>query len=131
MRTPLKRYYIRSILPMVLYTAAIIVSHALAEQADSPWLKAALALSPLLPIAWIFYYYFRYLAECDELERKIEMDAIAVSAMSGVLCGMALLFLSDHALLALTERSLIMLIVGALCAGYIITRYIGIWRFRA
>ena len=41
MRTPLKRYYIRSILPMVLYTAAIIVSHALAEQADSPWLKAA------------------------------------------------------------------------------------------
>ncbi|MBP6533527.1 MAG: hypothetical protein KA218_00560 [Arenimonas sp.] len=131
MRTPLKRYYIRSILPMVLYTAAIIVSHALAEQAVSPWLKAALALSPLLPIAWIFYYYFCYLAECDELERKIEMDAIAISAMSGVLCGMALLFLSDHALLALSERSLIMLIVGALCAGYIITRYIGIWRFRA
>jgi hypothetical protein len=131
MRTPLKRYYIRSILPMVLYTAAIIVSHALAEQTDSPWWKAALALSPLLPIAWIFYYYFRYLAECDELERKIEMDAIAVSAMSGVLSGMALLFLSDHALLALSERSLIMLIVGALCVGYVITRYIGIWRFRA
>lgn len=131
MRTPLKRYYIRSILPMVLYTAAIILSHVLAEQTDSPWLKAALALSPLLPIAWIFYYYFRYLAECDELERKIEMDAIAISAMSGVLSGMALLFLSDHALLALSERSLIMLIVGALCAGYIITRYIGIWRFRA
>ena len=131
MRTPLKRYYIRSILPMVLYTAAIILSHVLAEQTDSPWLKAALALSPLLPIAWIFYYYFRYLAECDELERKIEIDAIAISAMSGVLSGMALLFLSDHALLALSERSLIMLIVGALCAGYIITRYIGIWRFRA
>ncbi|HWR95438.1 MAG TPA: hypothetical protein VN248_01765 [Arenimonas sp.] len=131
MRTPLKRYYIRSILPMVLYTAAIILSHVLAEKTDSPWFKAALALSPLLPIAWIFYYYFRYLAECDELERKIEMDAIAISAMSGVLSGMALLFLSDHALLALSERSLIMLIVGALCAGYIITRYIGIWRFRA
>lgn len=131
MRTPLKRYYLRSILPMVLYTAAIILSHALAGQTDSPWWKAALALSPLLPIAWIFYYYFRYLAECDELERKIEMDAIAISAMSGVLSGMALLFLSDHALLALSERSLIMLVVGALCAGYIITRYIGIWRFRA
>jgi len=34
-------------------------------------------------------------------------------------------------LLALSERGLIMLIVGALCAGYVITRYIGIWRFRA
>lgn len=131
MRTPLKRYYIRSIIPAMVYTTAIIMSHPLAEQTDAPWLKAALALSPLLPIAWIFHYYFRYLAECDELERKIEMDAIAISAMSGVLCGMALLFLSDHALLALSQRSLITLIVGALCVGYIITRYIGIWRFHA
>ena len=131
MRTPLKRYYIRSIIPAMVYTATIIASHPLAELTDAPWLKAVLALSPLLPIAWIFFYYFRYLAECDELERKIEMDAIAVSAMSGVLCGMAMLFLSDHGLLALSERGLITLSVGALCAGYIITRYIGIWRFRA
>jgi hypothetical protein len=131
MRAPLKRYYIRSIIPMLVYIALIIGSHHLAEQAVLPWLKAALALSPLLALAWIFYYYFNYLAECDELERKIEMDAMAISAMSGVLCGMALLFLSDHALLQLSERSIIVISVGAICLGYIITRYLGIWRFRA
>jgi hypothetical protein len=131
MRAPLKRYYIRSIIPMLAYIALIIGSHYLAEQVVLPWLKAALALSPLLALAWIFYYYFNYLAECDELERKIEMDAIAISAMSGVLCGMALLFLSDHALLQLSERSIIVISVGAICFGYIITRYLGIWRFRA
>lgn len=131
MRAPLKRYYIRSIIPMLVYIALIIGSHHLAGQVVLPWLKAALALSPLLALAWIFYYYFNYLAECDELERKIEMDAIAISAMSGVLCGMALLFLSDHALLHLSERSIIVISVGAICLGYIITRYLGIWRFRA
>ena len=131
MRAPLKRYYLRGIIPMLLYTAMIIASHVWAAPVDLAWVKAAWALSPLLPIAWAFHYYFKYLAECDELERKIEMDAIAISAMSGALTGMALLFLSDHALLALNQRELIGLSVGAICLGYVVTRYIGIWRFRA
>jgi hypothetical protein len=131
MRAPLKRYYLRSMIPLAVYTGMIVASHALADRLTLPWLKAVLAVSPLLPMAWIFYYYFNYLAECDELERKIEMDAIAISAMSGVLCGMALLFLSDHALLQLSERSIIGICVGAICIGYAVTRYIGIWRFRA
>lgn len=131
MRAPLKRYYLRSLLPLAVYTALVVLSHVYGEAISSPWLKAGLALSPLLAFGWVFFYYFRYLAECDELERKIEMDAIAISAMSGVLCGMALLFLSDHALLNLSQRNIISVSIGALCAGYIITRYIGIWRFRA
>ena len=34
-------------------------------------------------------------------------------------------------LLALNQRELIGLSVGAICLGYVVTRYIGIWRFRA
>jgi hypothetical protein len=131
MRAPLKRYYKRCIVPMLVYVALVIFSHHFGEQLTAPWLKVSLALSPLLAFSLIFYYYFKYLDECDELERKIEMDAIAISSMSGALCGMALLFLSDHALLVLAQRNVIALIVGAICLGYVITRYIGIYRFRA
>jgi hypothetical protein len=131
MRAPLKRYYLRSLLPMLAYTGLIVLALRMNESLQHAGLKITLALLPLLPLAWIFYYYFRYLAECDELERKIEMDAIAISAMSGVLCGMALLFLVDHALIVLSARTLIAIPLLALSAGYIITRYIGIWRFRA
>ncbi len=131
MRAPLKRYYLRCIVPMLVYIGLVVASHLLGEIFTAPWQKAGLALSPLLAFVWIFYYYFLYLAECDELERKIEMDAIAISAMSGVLCGMALLFLSDHALLVLVQRNVIALIVSAICLGYVITRYVGIYRFRA
>lgn len=131
MRAPLKRYYLRSILPMLAYTGLIVLSFRLTERVDQQALKVSLALLPLLPLAWIFYLYFIYLNECDELERKIEMDALAISAMSGVLCGLAMLFLADHALINLSDRVLIAVPLLALCAGYIITRYIGIWRFRA
>jgi hypothetical protein len=116
---------------MLAYTGLIVLALRMNESLQHAGLKITLALLPLLPLAWIFYYYFRYLAECDELERKIEMDAIAISAMSGVLCGMALLFLVDHALIVLSARTLIAIPLLALSAGYIITRYIGIWRFRA
>lgn len=131
MRAPLKRYYLRSILPMLVYTGLIVLAFRLTELVDSTALKTVFALVPLLPISWIFYLYFQYLKECDELERKIEMDAIAISAMSGTLCGLALLFLVDHALVNLSLRALLGIQLGALCAGYVITRYIGIWRFRA
>ena len=79
MRAPLKRYYLRSIVPLLLYTLLVAAGHGLADGIASPALRTALVLTPLLPFGWIFYRYFQYLAECDELERKIEMDAIAIS----------------------------------------------------
>ena len=131
MRVSLKRYYLRSIVPLLVYALMVVAVHALADGIAAPALKSALVLSPLLPFGWIFYRYFQYLAECDELERKIEMDAIAISAMTGVLTGMALLFLLDHGLVSPSKRELVGIGLGALCAGYFVTRYVGIWRYRA
>lgn len=131
MRAPLKRYYLRSILPMLAYTGFLVLAFKLTDHVDHQAVKVSLALLPLLPLIWIFYLYFQYLNECDELERKIEMDAIAISAMSGALCGTAMLFLVDHALISLSGRMLIAIPLLTLCFSYIITRYIGIWRFRA
>ena len=131
MRAPLKRYYLRSIVPLLLYTLLVVAGHGLADGIASPALKTALVLAPLLPFGWIFYRYFQYLAECDELERKIEMDAIAISAMAGALTGMALLFLIDHALVSPSKRELVGIGLAALCTGYFVTRYVGIWRYRA
>lgn len=131
MRAPLKRYYVRCIFPFVIYIALLISSATLVAQTDSMTLKAVFALSPLLPIAVIFYFYFHYLSECDELERKIEMDAMAISAMSGLLSGFALLLLLDFKIIDVAPKHLMITVVGAITAGYAITRWIGMWRFRA
>ena len=131
MRAPLKRYYIKSIIPFVIYLILLFSSASLVALSSSKILKAVFALSPLLPIAVIFYYYFLYLAECDELERKIEMDAMAISAMLGLLTGMALLFLLEFKILMLTPSSLFLILVCAIMVGYAFTRWLGMYRFRA
>ena len=131
MRAPLKRYYIKSIIPFVIYLILLFSSASFVALSSSKILKAVFALSPLLPIAVIFYYYFLYLAECDELEREIEMDAMAISAMLGLLTGMALLFLLEFKILMLTPSSLLLIMVCAITAGYAFTRWLGMYRFRA
>lgn len=131
MRAPMKRYYIRCIIPFAIYLTLLFGSASLVALTQSNVLKAIFALSPLLPIAVIFYFYFQYLAECDELERKIEMDAMAISAMLGLLTGMALLFLLEFKILMLTPSSLLLIMVCAITAGYAITRWLGMYRFRA
>lgn len=131
MRAPLKRYYVRCIIPFIIYLVLLLSAATLVAQTDSTMLKAVFALSPLLPIAVIFYFYFHYLTECDELERKIEMDAMAISAMSGLLSGFALLLLLDFKLIHVAPNHLMASVVGAITAGYIITRWLGMWRFRA
>jgi hypothetical protein len=85
----------------------------------------------MLPLVWLFWLYFRYLGECDELERKIEMDAMAVSSMTGLLAGYTLLLLHRFQVLELNTRDILTLLVLIICLAYMITRYIGIWRFRA
>ena len=67
----------------------------------------------------------------DELERKIEMDAMAVSSMTGLLAGYTLLLLHRFQVLELNTRDILTLLVLIICLAYMITRYIGIWRFRA
>jgi len=116
MRAPLKRYYVKSILPFLLFIGLIIGTSVLEPSLPSLAAKAG---------------YFRYLGECDELERKIEMDAMAVSSMTGVLAGYTLLLLHRFQVLELNTRDILTLLVLIICLAYMITRYIGIWRFRA
>ena len=131
MRAPLKHYYVKSILPFLLFIGLIIGTSVLEPSASSLAIKAGLAVLPMLPLVWLFWLYFRYLGECDELERKIEMDAMAVSSMTGLLAGYTLLLLHRFQVLELNTRDILTLLVLIICLAYMITRYIGIWRFRA
>lgn len=131
MRAPLKRYYLKSILPGLLCVGLTVAAYLMAPSMPSQAAKAGLAMLPLAPLAWIFWLYFRYLGECDELERKIEMDAMALSSMTGLLSGYSLLLLHDFQVLGLDAREMLSVLVLVIGLVYIVTRYVGIWRYRA
>ncbi len=96
MSPALKRYYWRSVLPCIAFLALTVVHTQVQETvADgSPW-RVVLALLPMPAWFWLLYEYIRFLRECDELERRIELGALVTSLGVWVSAAMALVMLLD------------------------------------
>ncbi|HYN10846.1 MAG TPA: hypothetical protein VES67_25920 [Vicinamibacterales bacterium] len=45
----------------------------------SPWVRAAIALAPLPAFAWFLRDFIRSVSGADELERRIQLEALAVA----------------------------------------------------
>src|SRR5699024_3559782 len=74
------RRYIRSAMPaMGAYLLAILVLST-AQHADiATWLKAVVALLPVLPMIWVVFSMWQLLRDSDELERRGGMESIYIS----------------------------------------------------
>ena len=96
MSPALRRYYRRSVLPSLAFALLVLVRTPLLAAApdDAPWL-VVLGLLPLAGWLWLLREYVRFLRECDELERRIELDALVVGTGAGATAAMALLLLLD------------------------------------
>ena len=76
------RRYLREFLPaMGGYVALVVLYGALAPRLRSLPLRVVLALLPMLPIVLAFRAIVRVIRDQDELERRIDLQAIAVAAM--------------------------------------------------
>ncbi len=97
----LRRYYRASLWPSVLFLAmAVLHEWATHQTALAFPLRITIALAPVVCLAWMFACYLRFLRDCDELERRIELDALAWAAGIGVLAAMAALLLLDARVVA-------------------------------
>ena len=82
MREVHKRY-LREFLPaMAAYVVLILLSALASERVDSVAGRVVLALLPLLPILLAIRAMVRVVRDQDELERRIDLEAIAIAAMS-------------------------------------------------
>ena len=101
----LRDYYRASVLPSLLFLALAFAHEWLARQpAAAPALRLAAALAPAVAMAWLFTCYLRFLRDCDELERRIELDALAWAAGIGLLAAMAAMLLLDAGVAAWSAR---------------------------
>jgi uncharacterized membrane protein HdeD (DUF308 family) len=82
MRSVHKRY-LREFFPAMLgYLVLVLVYGALVPGTDSLAGRLALATLPLLPIVLVIRAIVRVLRDQDELERQIDLEAIAIAAMT-------------------------------------------------
>lgn len=127
----LRRYYLASVWPSLAFVA-LAALHEWASRPHAglaqPW-RIGLALAPVLAMAWMFAAYLRFLRDCDELERRIELGALAWAAGIALHGGMAAMFLLDAGLFGWSGRhvagglSMLLVISYALMRGSLHRRY--------
>lgn len=131
MSPALKRYYWRSALPslvFVLLTAARIPVLQGASHAGA-W-RFVVGLLPLLAWFWMLYEYMRFLRECDELERRIELGALVAAMGVSVSAAMTLLFVLDVQPMDLHPQRIVALAVVVPIAVFAIARHVLHRRYR-
>jgi hypothetical protein len=71
------RRYMQSVIPAVIgYVIAIMVLGAFRHAELAPWVRVLIALLPVIPVGWAVLAMWRYVREGDELERRIQMEAV-------------------------------------------------------
>lgn len=123
MSPALRRYYRASVLPSVLFVALVYVHEQVSERADIAWpLRAMVALGPVAAVAWTFAAYLHFLRDCDELERRIELGALAWSAGVAVHAVLAALFLLDAQVIDWRTDRVVALLALVLVGSYAVVR---------
>ena len=119
----LRRYYRASLWPSLTFVVLAVLHEWAARAAVLPTAaRIGIALAPALCMGWMFACYLRFLRDCDELERGIELKALAWAAGISLQGWMALLFLLDAGLLDWPQKRLVAGLALLLLASYALVR---------
>ena len=114
---------------MVVLVVSILVLKKLGP--DAPvFLLAVLVLSPIVPIIFFCLAMYRFIRDCDELERRIELESIALSCLFTGILFMAVGFLAGAEIIIVTGATVALWVFPVLCGLYGITKCIHVWRYR-
>ena len=83
MDAPTKRYLRKFIYSMIAYVLTLIPSIiAVNSLRDYPFTPARMivALTPVAPVAFMVYFFIRYLGSIDELQQRIQLLSIGFAA---------------------------------------------------
>jgi hypothetical protein len=76
----LRRRYLREFVPATAgYVVALGASLWLLKRVDEPALRVLLALLPVPPVALVMRAIVRYIRDSDELQRRIELEAMSTA----------------------------------------------------
>jgi len=80
---PAAREYMRDMaLAGVAYMALVMVGVYVVRHDEPPqWAAALLALAPLAPVSFMLRAYLRFFARVDELQRRIQSEAMLIAAL--------------------------------------------------
>ena len=128
-RKPLRRYYLKSIFPGLLTLSIFLLGFYSPQLLVAPWHKLLWIVLVLMPFLWTCKIYLQYLIECDEVERKIELDAIAMGGLLTLTSCLGLLLAITTQLISPPAKMVLGTVLISLCSGYALARGYWLWRY--
>ena len=127
------RYTRRLVVAMAVYVALLFGSILGLKSFAAEWpvaARAVMALLPVLPIAFVGKIFIDYLGECDEMIRRIELEAVSLSSLIVGLLFMAAGFLMQAGVFSLAGGTVAIWVFPLLCGMYGLTKWLAIRRYR-
>ncbi len=128
------RQYLKTFIPaMIAYVVVLFASILILKKIgmDAPLaLRALLSLAPIIPIILVCRALIRFLRDSDELERKIELEAIALSGLFTGLIFLCLGFLASSKIIYLDGAAVAIWVFPSLFGLYGVAKCISSWRYR-
>lgn len=126
------RYTRRMMVLMTVYIGVLFTSIFLLKGPAADWhpLLKALPLLPVAPIALVGKIFIDYLGECDEMIRRVELEAIGMSSLIVGLLFMAAGFLMQAKVFSLAGGTVAIWVFPLLCGVYGLTKWLAIRRYR-
>lgn len=82
MREVHKRYLREVFIAMTAYAVLIVVFGVLMPKTESTFWRIVLAVLPLVPVLFLIRALVRVIRDQDELERRIDLEAMAIASMT-------------------------------------------------
>ena len=116
----LHRRYLREFLPpMVAYVVVLFLSLWLLKRIEEPSaLRALVALLPALPIALGLRAIVRYIRDSDEMQRRIELEAVSIATAVVAMLYMSAGFLQLARVIAVPSGVAMIWVFPLICLSY-------------
>ncbi len=128
------RQYLKSIIPATLTYVLVIFASVMLLRKIGPsgpaYLRIVISLAPVIPVIFICRAMIRFVQNCDELERKIELESIALSCVVTGLLFLSLGLLASSKVITLDGPQVAIWVFPSLCGLYGFTKCVTSWRYR-
>lgn len=128
---PVQRRYTRHMLiGMTAYVVLLIASLLLLQQVEAPALRALIAVLPVAPIALVLRAMVQFIRGVDELQQRIELEAVCVAAALVAFGYMTAGFLQTAQVIDVPASAAMLWVFPLVCGTYGIAKSIVARRFR-
>lgn len=126
-----RRYNREIVLAMAAYALALVVSLILLKRLElEPPLRAVLALLPVPPIAFVLRAMVRYIRDVDEMQQRIELEAVSIGTALVCVLYMAGGFLQVAKVIDVPSAAAMVWVFPLVCAAYGLAKALVIRRYQ-